>query len=37
MGIPQKELEGYIRSMVEEGKIKIRSFGNAIYYEISNT
>lgn len=37
MGIPQKELEGYIRFMVEEGKIKIRSFGNAIYYEISNT
>jgi wyosine [tRNA(Phe)-imidazoG37] synthetase (radical SAM superfamily) len=37
MGIPQKELEGYIRLMVEEGKIKIRSFGNAIYYEISKT
>ena len=37
MGIPQKELEGYIRFMVEEGKIKIRSFGNSIYYEISNT
>ncbi len=37
MGIPPKELEGYIRFMVEEGKIKIRSFGNAIYYEISNT
>jgi wyosine [tRNA(Phe)-imidazoG37] synthetase (radical SAM superfamily) len=37
MGIPQKELEGYIRPMVEEGKIKIRSFGNAIYYEISKT
>jgi wyosine [tRNA(Phe)-imidazoG37] synthetase (radical SAM superfamily) len=37
MGIPQKELEGYIRPMVEEGRIKIRSFGNAIYYEISKT
>ncbi len=37
MGIPQKELEGYIRPMVEEGKIKIRSFGNSIYYEISKT
>jgi wyosine [tRNA(Phe)-imidazoG37] synthetase (radical SAM superfamily) len=37
MGIPQKELEGYMRFMVEEGKIKIRSFGNAIYYEILNT
>jgi wyosine [tRNA(Phe)-imidazoG37] synthetase (radical SAM superfamily) len=37
MGIPQKELEGYIRLMVEEGKVKIRSFGNAIYYEISKT
>jgi wyosine [tRNA(Phe)-imidazoG37] synthetase (radical SAM superfamily) len=37
MGIPQKELEGYMRFMVEEGKIKIRSFGNAIFYEISNT
>jgi wyosine [tRNA(Phe)-imidazoG37] synthetase (radical SAM superfamily) len=37
MGIPQKELEGYMHLMVEEGKIKIRSFGNAIYYEISKT
>jgi len=37
MGIPQKELEGYIRFMVEEGMIKIRSFGNATYYEISKT
>ena len=35
MGIPQKELEGYIRFMVEEGKIKMRSFGNATYYEAS--
>jgi wyosine [tRNA(Phe)-imidazoG37] synthetase (radical SAM superfamily) len=37
MGIPQGELERYIRLMVEEGKIKTRSFRDAIYYEISNT
>ena len=37
MGIPQSELEGYIRLMVEEGKIKIRSFRDSIYYEISKT
>jgi wyosine [tRNA(Phe)-imidazoG37] synthetase (radical SAM superfamily) len=37
MGIPQGELEGYIRLMVEEGKIKIRSFRDSIYYELSKT
>ena len=37
MGIPQGELEGYIRLMVEAGKIKIRSFRDSIYYEISKT
>jgi hypothetical protein len=35
MGISQSELEGYIRPMVEEGKISVRNFGDSIYYEIS--
>jgi wyosine [tRNA(Phe)-imidazoG37] synthetase (radical SAM superfamily) len=35
MGISRGELEVFMRLMVEEGKIKIRSFGDAIYYEIS--
>jgi wyosine [tRNA(Phe)-imidazoG37] synthetase (radical SAM superfamily) len=34
MGISRSELEIYIRLMVKEGKIKMRSFGDAIYYEI---
>ena len=34
MGIPQNELEGYIRPLVEEGKIQVRIFGDSIYYEI---
>jgi wyosine [tRNA(Phe)-imidazoG37] synthetase (radical SAM superfamily) len=35
MGISQSELEGYIRAMVEEGKISVRNFGDSIFYEIS--
>ena len=35
MGISQSELEGYIRPMVEEGKIRVRNFGDSIFYEIS--
>jgi wyosine [tRNA(Phe)-imidazoG37] synthetase (radical SAM superfamily) len=34
MGIPSNELEGYIASLVQEGKIKPRFFGESIYYEI---
>jgi wyosine [tRNA(Phe)-imidazoG37] synthetase (radical SAM superfamily) len=34
MGIPPNELEGYITSLVQEGKIQSRSFGDSIYYEI---
>jgi wyosine [tRNA(Phe)-imidazoG37] synthetase (radical SAM superfamily) len=34
MGIPQKELEEQIASLFREGKIKSRSHGNSIYYEI---
>ena len=34
MGIPPNELEGYIASLVQEGKIEPRFFGDSIYYEI---
>ena len=34
MGISQSELEHHMRPMVEAGKIKARSFGNSIYYEM---
>ena len=34
MGISKKELAGYIRPLMEEGKIQSRRFGNSIYYEI---
>ena len=35
MGIPQNELENYIGPLIHEGKIKVRFFGDSIYYEIS--
>jgi len=34
MGISKDELDGYIRPLVEEGKIQSRLFGDSIYYEI---
>jgi wyosine [tRNA(Phe)-imidazoG37] synthetase (radical SAM superfamily) len=34
MGISKKELAGYIRPLMEEGKIQSRLFGDSIYYEI---
>jgi wyosine [tRNA(Phe)-imidazoG37] synthetase (radical SAM superfamily) len=34
MGIPRKELEGQITSLFQEGKIKSRTHGNSIYYEM---
>jgi wyosine [tRNA(Phe)-imidazoG37] synthetase (radical SAM superfamily) len=35
MGISEKELEEYLGSLVQEGKIQPRFFRNSIYYEIS--
>ena len=34
MGIPQNELDEYIKPLVQEGKIQTRIFGGSIYYEI---
>lgn len=34
MGIPKKELDGYIKPLIEQGKIRSRRFGDSIYYEI---
>ncbi len=34
MGIPKKELDGYIKPLIDEGKIQSRQFGDSIYYEI---
>lgn len=34
MGIPQNELDQYIRPLTQEGKIHTRIFGGSIYYEI---
>jgi predicted transcriptional regulator len=34
MGIPRKELEEQITSLSQEGKIKSRTHGDSIYYEI---
>jgi wyosine [tRNA(Phe)-imidazoG37] synthetase (radical SAM superfamily) len=33
MGLSQAELEGLLPPMIEEGKVRIRSFGNVVYYE----
>jgi wyosine [tRNA(Phe)-imidazoG37] synthetase (radical SAM superfamily) len=35
MGIPQSELDKYIKPLVQKGKIQPRFFRNSIYYEIS--
>jgi wyosine [tRNA(Phe)-imidazoG37] synthetase (radical SAM superfamily) len=35
MGIPQNELDEYIKPLAQEGKIQTRIFGGSIYYEIS--
>jgi wyosine [tRNA(Phe)-imidazoG37] synthetase (radical SAM superfamily) len=34
MGIPQNELDQYIKTLTQEGKIQSRIFGDSIYYEI---
>jgi DNA-binding IclR family transcriptional regulator len=34
MGIPQNELDQYIKPLIQEGKIKTRIFGDSVYYEI---
>jgi wyosine [tRNA(Phe)-imidazoG37] synthetase (radical SAM superfamily) len=34
MGIRENEIEKYIQPLVSEGKIRARSFGDSIYYEI---
>ena len=34
MGIPQNEVDHYIKPLVQEGKIQKRIFGDSIYYEI---
>ena len=34
MGIPQNELDRYIKPLIQEGKIQTRNFGDSIYYEI---
>ena len=34
MGIPQNELDQYIKPLTQEGKIQARIFGDSIYYEI---
>ncbi|MGA2315181.1 MAG: radical SAM protein [Thermodesulfobacteriota bacterium] len=34
MGIPQNELDQYVKPLTREGKIQTRIFGGSIYYEI---
>lgn len=34
MGISKDELDGYIKPLMEEGKIQSRPFGDSIYYEV---
>jgi len=34
MGIPQSELDQYLKPLIRGAKIQIRSFGNSVYYEI---
>jgi wyosine [tRNA(Phe)-imidazoG37] synthetase (radical SAM superfamily) len=34
MGIPQNELDQYIKPLTQEGKIRTRIFGESVYYEI---
>jgi wyosine [tRNA(Phe)-imidazoG37] synthetase (radical SAM superfamily) len=35
MGIPQNQLDQYLESLTQEGKIQSRIFGNSIYYKMS--
>jgi wyosine [tRNA(Phe)-imidazoG37] synthetase (radical SAM superfamily) len=35
MGISPEELEGEIRPLVEEGKLRVRVFGDLVYYEMA--
>jgi wyosine [tRNA(Phe)-imidazoG37] synthetase (radical SAM superfamily) len=37
MGVSQTELDGYLRLMVEDGKIQAHSFGGSVYYEVPKT
>lgn len=34
MGIPQNELDKYIKPLIQEGKIQTRVFGDSVFYEI---
>jgi len=34
MGIPQNELDQYLKPLIREGKIQTRNFGDSVYYEI---
>lgn len=34
MGIPQNELDKYVKPLTQEGKIQTRMFGDSVYYEI---
>ncbi len=34
MGIPEEELNHYVKPLIQEGRIQIRTFGGSIYYEI---
>jgi len=35
MGIPQNELDQYVKPLTREGKIQTRIFGGSVYYEIA--
>ncbi len=37
MGIPQNELDKYIKPLTQEGKIRSRIFGGSVYYEIGES
>jgi hypothetical protein len=34
MKIPQHELETHLTPLIQEGKVKTRSFGGSVYFEI---
>jgi hypothetical protein len=35
LGIPQKDMEKYVNPLVKEGRIRSRTFGNSVYYEVA--
>ena len=35
MGIPQDDLENYLNPLVKQGKIRSRTFGESVYYEVA--